>query len=178
MIFNQYDPAEVEFAYQVSTVLSLSILAKFYGLGITSDQKDKLIDGLLLMNSSGGNMGDGSFLPEIPSLVFCLHLLKTETNAPNLAAAVNNLSMVYLLSIGERIDALAVSNLLAAWNEVGEATQTEQGFDLVKQLVLDKAKEGAFFSKGCGTALVNIIKSCTEMQYCDAEFLDCILGGL
>ena len=49
---------------------------------------------------------------------------------------------------------------------------------MVKQLVLDKAKEGAFFSKGCGTALVNIIKSCNEMQYCDAEFLDCILGGL
>ena len=37
MIFNQYDPAEVEFAYQVSTVLSLSILAKFYGLELTSD---------------------------------------------------------------------------------------------------------------------------------------------
>ena len=122
MIFNQYDPAQVEFAYQVSTVLSLSILTKFYGLELISDQKDILINGLLLLNSQGGNMGDGSFLPEIPSLVFCLHLLKTETNAQNLAAAVNNLSMVYLLSIGERIDALAVSNLLAAWNEVGEAT--------------------------------------------------------
>lgn len=46
MIFDQYVPSEVEFQYQVSTVLSLSILAKFYNLELTNDQKDKLVDGL------------------------------------------------------------------------------------------------------------------------------------
>ena len=74
MIFDQYEPENIEFVYQVSTVLSLSILTKFYGLELTGDQKDKLLDGLLLLEGSA-NLGDGSFLPEVPSLVFCLHLL-------------------------------------------------------------------------------------------------------
>ena len=37
MIFDKYEPAEIEFAYQVSTVLSLSILTKFYGLELNAD---------------------------------------------------------------------------------------------------------------------------------------------
>ena len=37
MIFDKYVPSEVEFAYQVTTVLSLAILSKFYGLPITND---------------------------------------------------------------------------------------------------------------------------------------------
>ena len=37
MIFSQYEPANVEFAYQVTTVLSMTILSKFYGLELTSD---------------------------------------------------------------------------------------------------------------------------------------------
>eukprot|EP00354_Favella_ehrenbergii_P010424 CAMPEP_0170452176 /NCGR_PEP_ID=MMETSP0123-20130129/1164_1 /TAXON_ID=182087 /ORGANISM="Favella ehrenbergii, Strain Fehren 1" /LENGTH=98 /DNA_ID=CAMNT_0010714099 /DNA_START=765 /DNA_END=1058 /DNA_ORIENTATION=+ len=87
--------------------------------------------------------------------------------------------MVYLMSIGERIDPLAVSNLMAAWNEVGMAGPADdRSFELIKSLVLSKASEDAFFSKGCGTALVNIIKSCNEMRYGDAEFIECILGGL
>ena len=52
MIFDKYEPAEIEFAYQVSTVLSLSILTKFYGLELNADQKDKLIDGLLLVQGT------------------------------------------------------------------------------------------------------------------------------
>ena len=40
-------------------------------------------------------------------------------NRDRVVEVVNNLSMIYLLTVGERIDALAVSNLLAAWNEVG-----------------------------------------------------------
>ena len=42
----------------------------------------------------------------------------------------------------------------------------------------DKDESEAFFSKGCGTALVNIIKSCKEMQIDDSEFIDCILQGV
>ena len=47
MIFDQYKPDEIEMAYQVSTVLSLAIMTKFYGLELSNDQKDKLVDGLL-----------------------------------------------------------------------------------------------------------------------------------
>ena len=50
MIFDKYVPSEVEFSYQVTTVLSLSIMNKFHGLELTSDQKDKLVEGLLLVD--------------------------------------------------------------------------------------------------------------------------------
>ena len=79
MIMEQYNPAEIDFSYQVITVLSLSILAKFYNLQLTDEQKDKLVSGLALVGTSQV-AGDGSFLPEIPSLVLCLHLLQTESN--------------------------------------------------------------------------------------------------
>lgn len=50
MIFDKYEPQDVEFAYQVTSVLSLTILSKFYGLTLSSDHKDKLVDGLYLVN--------------------------------------------------------------------------------------------------------------------------------
>ena len=37
MIFSQYEPTKVEFAYQVTTTLSMTILSKFYGLQLTND---------------------------------------------------------------------------------------------------------------------------------------------
>ena len=42
-----------------------------------------------------------------------------KANRKKMLNAVHNLSMVYLMVIGERIDALSFSNLLCAWNEVG-----------------------------------------------------------
>ena len=183
MIFDRYDPSQIEFAYQVSSVLSLSILTKFYGLELTNEQKDKLVDGLALIGTQDGGAlaGDGSFLPEIPSLVFCLHLLQTETNRERLAQVVNSLSSVYLMAIGERIDALSVSSLLCAWSEVGMTSHSlEEGgpFTMLRNLVIEKSSEDAFFSKGCGTALVNILKASNEMNIDDSQFLDCILDGL
>ena len=83
--------------------------------------------------------------------------------------------MLYLMSIGERIDALSVSNLLNSWNEVGLLDSSMQGFELLRELVLEKSSSDAFFSKGCGTALVNIIKACNEMGLADDAFIDCIL---
>ena len=50
MIFDKYVPSEVEFTYQVTTVLSLAILNKFYDLELTSDQKETLVEGLLLVD--------------------------------------------------------------------------------------------------------------------------------
>ena len=91
---------------------------------------------------------------------------------------VSGLSMMYLAGIGERVDALSVSNLLSAWNEVGFAGQDLQAFSMLRDLVLDKAEANAFFNGGCGTALVNIVKSCNEMSIDDSAFLDTILEGL
>lgn len=85
--------------------------------------------------------------------------------------AVHNLSMVYMMSIGERIDALAVSNLLCAWKEVNLLQQTSAPFDMLRQLILDKNDQDSFFSKGCGTALVNIVKSCNELGIDDPDFI-------
>ena len=177
MIFDQYEPTEVDFSYQVSTVLSMSILTKFYDLQLSDEQKDKLIEGLLLIGDKQV-AGDGSFIPEVPSLVFCLHLLVTQNNRNKVIEAVNNLSMLYLMVIGDRIDALSVSNLLCAWNEVGLLNHSMQAFDTLKGLVLEKSDAEAFFSSGCGTALVNIIKACKEMGIADDDFIECILEGL
>lgn len=44
--------------------------------------------------------------------------------------------------------------------------------------MLEKNDEHDFFSKGCGTALVNIVNSCNEMKIGDTEFLDVILQGM
>ena len=92
--------------------------------------------------------------------------------------------MLYLMVIGERIDALSVSNLLCGWREIGlysgldDDNGSEEAIDLVKRMVLAKQDQGAFFSKGCGNALVNIIKACNEMQISDDKFIECMLSGL
>lgn len=111
-------------------------------------------------------------------MVFCMHLLQTEANREKVVEAVHNLSMVYMMAIGERIDALSVSNLLCAWNEVGLLERTTAPFDTLRQLVLDKNDQEAFFSKGCGTALVNIVKSCGEIGISDPDFISTILQGM
>jgi len=49
---------------------------------------------------------------------------------------------------------------------------------MLKQLVMDKTDADALFSKGCGTALVNIIKACNEMGLDDSDFINCFLEGL
>ena len=75
------------------------MLTSFYGLELSNDHKDRLLDGLVHIDGTT-SFRDGSFLPEIPSLVFCIHLLKTASNAEHVLEAVANLSMVYLMSIG------------------------------------------------------------------------------
>ena len=46
LIFDKYGKTDVDIAYQISTILSLSVLTQFYGLKISDDQKDKLVDTL------------------------------------------------------------------------------------------------------------------------------------
>ena len=51
--------------------------------------------------------------------------------------------MLYMMVIGDRIDALSVSNLLCGWREVGLITngpesQAYGAFEMLKGLVLEK----------------------------------------
>lgn len=62
----------------------------------------------------------------------------TESNRPKVIEAMSNLSMLYLMVIGERIDALSVSNLLCGWSEVNlmdvlvDENGSYQGFEMLK----------------------------------------------
>ena len=65
----------------------------------------------------------------------------TETNKPKVLEASSNLSMLYLMVIGERIDALSVSNLLCGWREVDMIVPGDEespAFEMLKRLVLEK----------------------------------------
>ena len=78
----------------------------------------------------------GPFLSDVPSLVFCLHLLKTDTSIEKVREVVEALSLGYLTSIGKRIDPLSCSNLLSGWAEVGMLN--EDMFEMLAKLVIDK----------------------------------------
>lgn len=70
-LFDKYNPEQVELTYQVSTIHALTMLHRFYGLELRDDQKDLLVKGLLNVDLEV----ETSNLTEVPSLVFCLHLL-------------------------------------------------------------------------------------------------------
>jgi len=65
--------------------------------------------------------------------------------------------MIYLQVSGERIDIHSASNLLFAWTET-QAYNDTLGEQLIT-LCLEKDRAGAFYSDGCSTELVNIVKS-------------------
>jgi hypothetical protein len=75
---------------------------------------------------------------------------------------------------GDRIDIHSASNLLFAWTET-QSYNEELGEQLIK-LCLEKDKAGAFYSDGCSTELVNIVKSYQELGIQSDIFLDMILG--
>ena len=115
----------------------------------------------------------GPFLADIPSLVFCLHLLRTETNIDKVREVVEALSLVYLNTIGKRIDPLSCSNIMSGWAEVG--MHNEEMFDLLAELVIEKDEDDSFNDSGNGTAIVNIIKSCAKLGFTNSDFLKVIL---
>ena len=43
----------------------------------------------------------------------------TEANRAKINEVVKNMSLLYLTVIGQRVDALSVSSLLTAWQELG-----------------------------------------------------------
>ena len=90
MIMDKYAEAKFDFAYQVSTIMSMTILTQFYGLSVSDDQKEKLVNGLTGIDPVEG----GPFIADIPSLVFCLHLLRTETNIDKVREVVEALPRI------------------------------------------------------------------------------------
>ena len=141
--------------------MSITILTQFYDLKISDDQKERLVNGLTNINPAEG----GPFLSDVPSLVFCLHLLKTETNQDKLREVVEGLSLVYLSTIGKRIDPLSCSNIMSGWAEAG--MHNEKMFEMLAELVIDKDEDDAFNDNGSGTALVNIIKASARLGITD-----------
>ena len=90
-------------------------------------------------------------------------------NKDKILETVEGLSMVYLSTIGKRIDVLSCSNLMSGWAET--KMHNEAMFDMLTQLVIDKDQEDAFLDNGSGTALVNIIKSMARLGFENDEFL-------
>ena len=117
MIFDKYEAVKktLEFTYQVSAIHSLAFLHKMYGLELTEDNKDLLVEALYYSRPEE----NGAILPEVPSLVFMLHALLTEGNSDRMSDVVEKVSALYLDVIGERIDALGCSNLISGWAELG-----------------------------------------------------------
>ena len=118
----------------------------------------------------------GPFLADIPSLVFCLHLLSTEMNKDKVLESVEGLSMIYLSTIGPRIDILSCSNILSGWAQTG--MRNPEMFKMLSELVVDKHKEGAFLDSGGANALVNTLKSMVQLGFSDDQFQQVIIDGL
>lgn len=57
-------------------------------------------------------MQDGAFILEVSSLVFCLHQIATDENFQDLVEVCENLTAIYLQTIGDRIDPISASNLI------------------------------------------------------------------
>lgn len=86
------------------------------------------------------------------------------------------LSAIYLETIGDRVDIMSASNLIFGWAEL-QLDSTELADELAR-LCLEKNKEDAFYSEGCSTELVNIVKSMAQLGYKNDEFLKMVLGHI
>lgn len=114
MIMDRYTP-NIDFAYQLSTVMSLTTLQSFFDLTLTDVWKNKLVECLALTDIAEQN--GGAFVGEVPNLIFSLHGLETAENVDQLKSLVEDLSTIYLQVSGDRIDIHSASNLLFAWTE-------------------------------------------------------------
>jgi len=53
----------------VSAIHSLAFLHKMYGLALSEDNKDQLVEAMV------DKEPDGAILPEVPSLIFMMHAI-------------------------------------------------------------------------------------------------------
>ena len=77
MIMDRYTP-NIDFAYQLSTVMSLTTLQSFFDLTLTDVWKNKLVE--CLSDANLAEREDGAFISEVPNLIFSLHGLETKDN--------------------------------------------------------------------------------------------------
>lgn len=94
MIMDRYT-VNTDFAYQMSTVISLTTLNSFYDLQLPDSWKDKLIECLVEAQLHKKEDG-GAFITEVPSLIFALQGLTTQRNIEDVRSLVEGLSMVYV----------------------------------------------------------------------------------
>lgn len=121
-------------------------------------------------------MQDGAFMLEVPNLIFCLHQLETEGNSDDIRSVTESLSAIYLDTVGDRIDIMSASNLIYGWAEL-----YIENLDLADELAircLEKNDAEAFYSEGCSTELVNIVKSTSKLGYKNDKFMKMILDHI
>ena len=74
---DRYTP-NIDFAYQLSTVMSLTTLQSFFDLNLTDVWKNKLVE--CLSDANIAEQDGGAFITEVPNLIFSLHGLETAEN--------------------------------------------------------------------------------------------------
>ena len=94
---------------------------------------------------------------ELPSLIFSLQSLATDSNIKELRMLIDNFSMIYVEVAKERIDLAGTSHLMFAWTEAD--CYNEKVGQALMDICLEKHKENNLFEAGCATELVNILKS-------------------
>ncbi len=47
MLFTRYEPKDVAFSYQLSTIYAITNLEQMHGMEIQEEYKDKLVEGLI-----------------------------------------------------------------------------------------------------------------------------------
>jgi hypothetical protein len=134
----------------------LTTLNSFYDLHLTDDWKDKLVD-CLTESHLKNPMDGGAFVTEVPALIFSLFALTTKRNIHELRSLVEGLSLVYITSIGERLDIASASHMMFAWTET--QSFNPEICDKMIEICMEKEKADCFYEAGCSTELINIIKS-------------------
>jgi hypothetical protein len=142
---------DVEFAYQLSTIINLTTMSLMYNLHISEAHKNTIVDCLIDVK-----MQDGSFIMEVPNLVCMLNLLETTENSANLIQTAETLSAIYLEVVGDRIDLQGCSNLLYGWTALG---LTPELTDRLVEICIEKHNADSLYEEGFSSELVNIVRN-------------------
>lgn len=95
MIFERYSPG-VDFIYQLSTIFSVTTLHSMHGLEVTDDQKEMLVSCLIEASRPEKLSESPPDMSDVPSLILCMSILETETNADKIRECVEGLSMAFM----------------------------------------------------------------------------------
>ena len=123
------------------TVLTLSTLHLYYGLGLTDTWKNIIVD--CLSECQKDNVGE--WVTEIPGLLFALNAFKSRKNIEDLQRLIESLSALYLETVKERIDIAGASYLMFAWAKTH--TVNESLCEYLFETCIQKEKAGTFYER-------------------------------